>query len=300
MLPRSFLRVALLLSLPGRLFTATPAGAYGQLVGIRYGGQPEEGSVRVALTFVRQEDASILTARLEADRGDGGGSGGEPPSFAIQGPWKLELASYLANVLFFLWSSRYGYLGERLEPAPELVEELPVEAIARSVLPDMPPVLVPTSVAVSGSGSLLVGLSLLCVELDPSLRLLGQPGRSLYDQGNYAYAYAVAATPAGSVFLKPGLGRELYRLGILHAEFGREPEAEKAFLEGAQADPGGVAALLNLVALRLARDRKEDARQALEQTLRRRPDSAQAKLLLTGPASGRASGGASAPAWRQE
>jgi len=74
MLPRSFLRVALLLSLPGRLFAPTPAGAYGQLVGIRYGGQPEEGSVRVALTFVRQEDASILTARPASGRASGGAS----------------------------------------------------------------------------------------------------------------------------------------------------------------------------------------------------------------------------------
>jgi len=72
MLPRSFLRVALLLSLPGRLFAAQRA--YGQLVGIRYGGQPEEGSGRVALTFVRQEDASILTARPASGRASGGAS----------------------------------------------------------------------------------------------------------------------------------------------------------------------------------------------------------------------------------
>jgi hypothetical protein len=71
MLPRSFLRVALLLSLPGRLFAAQRA--YGQLVGIRYGGQPEEGSGRVALTFVRQEDASILTGPASG-RASGGAS----------------------------------------------------------------------------------------------------------------------------------------------------------------------------------------------------------------------------------
>jgi hypothetical protein len=70
MLPRSFLRVALLLSLPGRLFAAQRA--YGQLVGLRYGGQPEEGSVRVALPFVRQAGASILTARLASGRASGG------------------------------------------------------------------------------------------------------------------------------------------------------------------------------------------------------------------------------------
>lgn len=109
MLPRTFLWVPLLLFLPGMLFNAAPAGAeslfvgppavfpespglraeaeeltrqavfaaqraYGQLVGLRYGGQPEEGSVRVALPFVRQEGASILTARLASGRASGGAS----------------------------------------------------------------------------------------------------------------------------------------------------------------------------------------------------------------------------------
>jgi len=74
--------------------------------------------------------------------------------------------------------------------------------------------------------------------------------------------------------------KALNRLGILHAEFGREREAEKAFLDCAQADPAGVAPLLNLAALQLTQGKAEEARQVAERALQRKPDSVRANLLL--------------------
>ena len=53
---------------------------------------------------------------------------------------------------------------------------------------------------------------MLYMEFDSRFRILSQPGRSIYELGTYTYAGGVAAIPGGSIFLKPSMDRELYRL----------------------------------------------------------------------------------------
>jgi hypothetical protein len=52
---------------------------------------------------------------------------------------------------------------------------------------------------------------MICVEFDSNFRILGQPGRSLYEAGSYTSAAGVAVTPGGTVYLKPSMGRDIYR-----------------------------------------------------------------------------------------
>jgi len=173
---------------------------YAPRVEIAAAGQP--ASHRLAVAAVLQDDSSVVNVTLA-------GTGGDERSYALTGKVTAGSVSHLAAAVFHLW----GALRELpLGRAPELVDELPTDAIGRSVLPGMPSMLVPTSVAVTPRHSLLVGFSMLCVELQASFALVSQPGRSLYDQGNYGYAFSVASTPAGSVLLKPGSGRELYQI----------------------------------------------------------------------------------------
>lgn len=180
---------------------------YGQFIHVSYGTSGERAQYLLELNAVFQDAGEALSVTLRPVSG-----GAAEQSFTITGKLRPEQASYLANVIFFLWSAFHGYLAEGMGEPAELVDEISAEAVARSALPEMPAMLVPTSAAVTGNGSLLVGFSMICVELDSNFRILGQPGRSLYEEGDYAYAYGVAVTPAGTIFLKPGMGREIYRL----------------------------------------------------------------------------------------
>jgi tetratricopeptide (TPR) repeat protein len=115
-----------------------------------------------------------------------------------------EYSTLLAHAVHLLWSSLSGRLSRQPGPAPVFVDELPAEAFGN--------MLVPMSLATMPDGSLAVGLSTTCAVLDPTFRLIATPGKSLYDKGLYVYASGVSVTPSGTLILKPGSGKNLYRL----------------------------------------------------------------------------------------
>jgi hypothetical protein len=54
--------------------------------------------------------------------------------------------------------------------------------------------------------NLVRGGSVFAVELDPLFRVVGSPGRSLLEQGNFNYAMQTSSTAAGTLFLRAGSG----------------------------------------------------------------------------------------------
>ena len=158
---------------------------------------------------VYQEEGTVLALLLRR-RGDG-----REAELSLIGGAGAENAGQLAAAIFSVWGSFHDYLADRLQPPPLYVDELPTAALGTTLLPGMrgmPGMLTPMSAAVRQNGNLLVGFSLLCAELSSDFRVIGQPGRILYDEGNFTYAGQVAVTPGGTLFFKPSLGRELYRL----------------------------------------------------------------------------------------
>jgi tetratricopeptide (TPR) repeat protein len=173
----------------------------------------ETASIRSAYllevkTVYQEED--VVMALLLRRREDG-----REAEISLVGGTLAENAGQLAAAIFSVWGSFHDYLADRLQPPPLYVDELPTAALGTTLLPGMsgsPAMLTPMSAAVGPNGNLLVGFSLLCAELSPDFRVIGQPGRILYDEGNFTYAGGVAVTPGGTLFFKPSLGREIYRL----------------------------------------------------------------------------------------
>jgi len=111
---------------------------------------------------------------------------------------------WLARAILLLWSSFHGFLMDQTTELPVFADELS----ASMLNPTMPPL----GIAVEPNGNLAVALLMSCVELDPSFKPVGQAGKELDDKGVLYYAGGVAATPGGSLLLKPNGGRDLYRL----------------------------------------------------------------------------------------
>ena len=148
---------------------------YGEYIKFDFGRSGGQADYILSINAVVQGDSSVLNAVMKHRSGE--------ESFAITGGVQPEQAYALAT-----------------------------EAFARTVLPGIPAMLLPTSVAVRPNGKLLAGFSLLCVEFDPAFRIIDQPGKSLYESGNYNYAAGISVTPGGTIFFKPTTGRDLYRL----------------------------------------------------------------------------------------
>jgi tetratricopeptide (TPR) repeat protein len=136
----------------------------------------------------------------------------ETESFAINGIITEDTAVFMANVIFYQWSSFHGFLQTTMGDPPLYVDEITASSVAATLLPDMPAMIVPTSMAVKPNGNILVGFSMICVEFDKTFRIIDQPGKNLYDSGNYTYASGIAVTPGATVFFKPSMGREMYRI----------------------------------------------------------------------------------------
>jgi tetratricopeptide (TPR) repeat protein len=139
-------------------------------------------------------------------------NGRETDSAAILGELTDYTVLHLSDLLFYQWSSFHDFHSSEMGQPPLLIDEIPSATISESVLPEMPATLVPTSTASRENGNLLVGLSMICVELNRFFGIVDQPGRSLYEAGDYSFAASVATTPGGTIFFKPSVGRALYRL----------------------------------------------------------------------------------------
>jgi len=181
---------------------------YGDYIRIQAQGAAGPPACELDILAVYQEDGSVLSLTLR--RRDG-----REAELSLIDGGSPDNGFRLAAAVFLLWGSLQDTPVEPLQPHPVYVDELPAETIAETLLPGMPGMsaaLTPMSAAVRPDGNLLVGFSFLCAELSPDFRVLGQPGRVLYDEGNTTFAADVAVTPGNTLFLKPSLGREIYRL----------------------------------------------------------------------------------------
>jgi tetratricopeptide (TPR) repeat protein len=93
---------------------------------------------------------------------------------------------------------------------PEILDVLRISEIKIRDLPIIP-TLMPTSLSIDGQGNLIVGAISLALQFDQELRLMGEVGSFLIDQGNFSPAYLATSSPAGTLFLRPAQGDDVFQ-----------------------------------------------------------------------------------------
>ncbi|HVP17840.1 MAG TPA: tetratricopeptide repeat protein [Spirochaetia bacterium] len=129
--------------------------------------------------------------------------GKESAAYPWLGQPTPELPSLFAHAVFLLWGSVKEAWQASSQP-PQVIDELPAALISQYAYP--------WSLAAGPGGDVLAALGTGCVELDHSLRVVAEPGKSLGDGGVVSYALGVSVTPGGTVLLKPAQGSNLYRI----------------------------------------------------------------------------------------
>ncbi|MCX7031609.1 MAG: hypothetical protein NTU62_16015, partial [Spirochaetes bacterium] len=166
-----------------------------------------------------------------------------------------DLPLYIARSIFARWSLLSGSVPAPGK-APVFVDELSPEDIRTTQYP-----FTPTGIAVQADGTLLVSFGAACWQLDRFMRIVAEPGAVLAERGNMTYAYGVMVTPSGSLILKPGMGKELYRIAPGAKEPQRLPigtELSTTFLAAA---PDGSVVAVDITgrrAFRMLGTRKQD------------------------------------------
>jgi hypothetical protein len=153
------------------------------------------------LSTVASQDKDVVSLVIGLTRTS---DGQKTPALAWSAPATPDFPLWIARAVSLLWSSYHGYLADQAAEAPVFVDDLPGSVLS--------PVMPPMGVAVTSRGTLAVALITSAVELDHTWRLVAEPARSLADKGVQLFAGSVAATPGGSLLLKPTMGRDLYRV----------------------------------------------------------------------------------------
>lgn len=172
-------------------------------------------TVKLSAFFNGPQSTMTLTmAPASRPEGSKAGEDGQPAelSSTILGPITEERSDHISDLIFLLWSGFNGYFEEEMTAPPRYVEELPADIIGESIAPSGVMQLYPYSAAVKADGNILVGMISRCVELDRRMRIVREHGSSFVKENNYNFAYGVAVTPGGTIFLKPSAGREVYKL----------------------------------------------------------------------------------------
>ncbi|NBF41676.1 MAG: tetratricopeptide repeat protein [Spirochaetes bacterium] len=159
---------------------------------------------RIDVTAVN--DGSQRVISLTASGVDGPGV-----SATVFAPWDGLLETVLASTLRYLDAARAGFPSGS-EATARFIDELPAATIPSPSAQLAQAGAYPYGVTVRPDGNLVMGGSVFAVELDPLFRVVGYPGRSLLEQGNFNYAMQTSSTPAGTLFLRAGSGGGLYRL----------------------------------------------------------------------------------------
>lgn len=159
----------------------------------------------LAINYVFDPDGSVLQLEL-TDK-----SSGTSKTSSLIGSIDYDTPLFMARTIFALWAGHNDYLSYLSAPSPVYVEDLNTSYIQQTVLPEMPTMLMPMDLAVKQNGNLLGAFSMISVEFDSNFKILDQPGRSLYEKGSYTSAAGLAVTPGGTVYLKPSIGRDIWR-----------------------------------------------------------------------------------------
>lgn len=132
---------------------------------------------------------------------------------AIYGEFDHRMSKVFAAVIFYQWGAFRNYLMDEMAAPPVFVDEMNTDVIASSILaPGQPASLFPSSITNLRNGNILTGMGMVAVEMDSNFKIISTPGSTLLESGNYTSSYGVGATPAGTVLLKPSIGREIYQL----------------------------------------------------------------------------------------
>jgi tetratricopeptide (TPR) repeat protein len=137
-------------------------------------------------------------------------------SLLLRSAWDGVLPLVLTQALRYFEPAIFGYpagVGATGSESPlRFVDEFPFE----SLRPPSPTHgmlgLYPMGLATLPDGNVVVAGSTFAVEVDSLFRVQSFPGVELLDAGNYGYARAVGATPAGTVYLQPAQGTDIYRI----------------------------------------------------------------------------------------
>ena len=132
--------------------------------------------------------------------------------------------------------------------APLFVDEFSPEDIRATQYP-----YTPTGIAVQPDGMLLVAFGSACWQIDRFMRVVGEPGSVLAERGNLSYAYGVMTSPSGTIILKPGMGKELYRIAPGAKEPQRQPIATEPSTTFLAAAPDGSTIAVDMMGRRAYR-----------------------------------------------
>jgi streptogramin lyase len=154
-------------------------------------------SLAVTAALSRDSPAVVLIMKRLSD-------GAQSAPYSWLGPLKPELPTLLARAVFLQWSSFTGLASQAATEPPEVVAELPASLLQQYAYP--------WTLAARADGLIVAALGTSCVELDPMLRVVSEPGGSLGEGGPVNYALGLAVTPGGTVILKPAQGRDLWRV----------------------------------------------------------------------------------------
>ena len=194
-------------------FTGAESGANGN------SGKPGIGyHLQVIVSGGNQSDlAIILTMKRGTDDQ-------QQQSFPLLSRLGTSPELELAEIIWYEYTAFHGLPAAEGKP-PELVETITPAMLSSADLP-YPVELRPMSVAVLPKSHLVVGTTLVAVELDSFFREVSKPGKEIYTDRNIPYAYQVVASPAGTIVTYGTTGGEFF---VLHEDGAKATSIKTGF-----------------------------------------------------------------------
>lgn len=167
------------------------------------------GAYRLSINAIQDNDSHTITLALAGTGGEAAGR--QASAIPIMSRWDGDLYREIAQQIYYTWAQAEGFSRFGGADPPVLVDQFSIAELAGSTLSVSGAQLYPYSLAVMPDGGVVVGSITVGVHLGPDFVVRALPGRTLLEQGNFASAMTVAATPAGTIVTRGSMGRELYR-----------------------------------------------------------------------------------------
>ncbi len=164
-----------------------------------------EADYTVQIMAVLEESSPVLVVTF-ANNGSG-----ETATQSLMGKITPDTSTYLSDIIFKLWAGLNPQAIVSTEKGLEFLEEVPAKYIVESVISGSAGYSAASSIAVKEDGNLIVGMNSYCFEINEDFNVLSRLGKDLLEEGNYTFAAGVSVTPGGTIYMKPSMGRNIYR-----------------------------------------------------------------------------------------